>query len=119
MGPVVQHVDEQPDAPYEIRIYPGADAAFTLYEDDGRTYAYEQGECATTALRWNDAAKTLSIGDRRGGFPGMTGARTFRIVLVRPERGAGIAPVENADAEVRYVGNGIEIPLNLKSGGHK
>jgi len=41
LGPVIQSTDEAED-PLEIRIYPGADAAFSLYEDDGNTYAYEK-----------------------------------------------------------------------------
>lgn len=118
MGPLMQHVDEQPGAPYEIRIYPGADGAFTLYEDDGRTYAYEKGEFATIAMRWSDATKVLTLGERQGRFPGMIGERAFRIVVVHPKNGAGIAPVENVDADIRYVGQKVEISLNPKSGDH-
>jgi alpha-D-xyloside xylohydrolase len=44
----------------KLRIYPGADAQFTLYQDDGKTYGYEKGECRVTELRWNDATKKLS-----------------------------------------------------------
>jgi alpha-D-xyloside xylohydrolase len=38
-----------------IRIYPGADATFTLFSDDGTTYAYEKGAGSITHLRWDDA----------------------------------------------------------------
>jgi alpha-D-xyloside xylohydrolase len=40
----------------KIRVYPGADAAFTLFSDDGTTYAYEQGTGSITRMRWDDAA---------------------------------------------------------------
>ena len=43
MGPEVEFIGEQPDAPYEIRIYPGADASFTIYEDDGRYLRLRKG----------------------------------------------------------------------------
>jgi alpha-D-xyloside xylohydrolase len=43
-----------------VRIYPGADAYFTLYSDDGTTYAYEKGDFKITKLHWDDAAKKLS-----------------------------------------------------------
>jgi len=43
-----------------VRIYPGADADFTLYSDDGTTYAYEKGDFKITKLHWDDAAKKLS-----------------------------------------------------------
>ena len=39
-----------------VRVYPGADASFTLFSDDGTTYAYEKGAGSITHLRWNDAA---------------------------------------------------------------
>jgi alpha-D-xyloside xylohydrolase len=43
-----------------VRVYPGADAELTLYDDDGRTYAYEKGESRVTRLRWDDRAGRLS-----------------------------------------------------------
>jgi alpha-D-xyloside xylohydrolase len=46
----------QAQAIARIRVYPGADAAFTLFSDDGTTYAYEQGAGSITRLRWDDAA---------------------------------------------------------------
>ncbi|RZL36618.1 MAG: DUF5110 domain-containing protein [Rubrivivax sp.] len=82
MGPVIEHVGQQPGAPYDIRIYPGADAQFTLYEDDGETYRYERGERATVALRWDDARRTLHIGAREGRFPGLVAQRRFNVTLV-------------------------------------
>jgi alpha-D-xyloside xylohydrolase len=81
LGPVVQHTGEQPSAPVELRIYPGADATFTLYEDDGETYAYEHGERATCELTWDDAARTLRLGARQGSFPGMAPTRRFEVRL--------------------------------------
>lgn len=87
MGPVLQYVTEQPDAQYQIRIYPGANAQFTVYEDDGETYNYEQGQRSTYILTWDDAAKTLHISGRDGSFPKMTATRKLEIVLpVYPKR---------------------------------
>lgn len=82
LGPVVEHTGEHPDAPWEIRVYPGADADFTIYEDDGETYAYERGERATTALRWDDARRTLHIGARQGRYRGMVARRALRVRLI-------------------------------------
>jgi len=56
MGPVMQYATEKPDAPYEIRMYPGADAKFTLYEDDNETYNYEKGQYAVYDIVWDDSA---------------------------------------------------------------
>ena len=41
-------------------MYPGADASFTLFNDDGKTYAYEQGAGSVTELKWNEATGKLS-----------------------------------------------------------
>lgn len=44
----------------KLRIYAGASGDFTLYRDDGKTYAYEKGNCSITHLHWDDAAQKLS-----------------------------------------------------------
>ncbi len=82
MGPVQQYATERPEAPYEIRIYPGANARFTIYEDDNETYAYEKGAYATYELAWDEARQTLEIGNRKGAFPGLVSARTLNLVLM-------------------------------------
>jgi alpha-D-xyloside xylohydrolase len=51
---------KQPQAISKIRIYPGADASFTLFSDDGMTYAYEKGAGTITKLHWDDAARKLT-----------------------------------------------------------
>lgn len=84
MGPVVEYTGQNAHAPWEIRIYPGADASFTLYDDDGETYAYERGERTTTALRWDDARRTLHIGARQGRYPGMVTRRELQVRLMAP-----------------------------------
>ena len=61
LGPVKQYVDEAVDAPLEVVVYPGADGAFAIYEDDGKTFDYRKGAWMRTAMTWNDATRTLSI----------------------------------------------------------
>jgi alpha-D-xyloside xylohydrolase len=51
---------EQEQAIVKFRVYPGADGAFSLYNDDGKTYAYERGEGHMTRLTWNDATAKFS-----------------------------------------------------------
>jgi alpha-D-xyloside xylohydrolase len=50
----------QAQAIAKVRVYPGADAAFTLFQDDGNTYAYEKGDAKITRLHWNDTAHQLT-----------------------------------------------------------
>jgi alpha-glucosidase (family GH31 glycosyl hydrolase) len=61
LGPVKQYTDEQVDGPLTLWIYPGADANFTLYEDDGHTFNFRKGEFMKVAIRWNDAQRQLSL----------------------------------------------------------
>ncbi len=59
MGKLMEWATQKPADTIELRIYPGADASFTLYEDANDTYNYEKGEYATFTFNWNDASKSL------------------------------------------------------------
>ncbi len=108
MGPNVQYATQDPAAAYEVRIYPGADARFTLYEDDNETYAYEKGACATYDLVWNDTTKTLTVGARQGSFPGMTPRRDLKIVLMS-STGKGGVDVLPATKVISYTGKAAKV----------
>ena len=69
------------DVGVTILVYPGADATFTLYEDDGVTTAYKQGQQSRIQLQWDDAQRRLTIGGREGKYNGMPHSRTIRILL--------------------------------------
>jgi len=62
LGPVRQFVDEKVDGPLTISIYPGADASFLLYEDDGISFNYRKGEWMGIQMTWNDSSKMLNLG---------------------------------------------------------
>lgn len=81
IGPDVQYATEKPWDNLEIRLYPGADGSFTLYEDEGDNYNYEQGAYSEILFTWNDASRCLTIGARKGNFPGMLAQRNFTVVL--------------------------------------
>ncbi|MBO4896559.1 MAG: DUF5110 domain-containing protein [Prevotella sp.] len=81
LGPVMQYVGEKPWDNLEIRIYPGADAEFSLYEDEGDGYNYEQGYYSNIIFTWTDRTRTLHISARQGGFKGMILERKFTLVL--------------------------------------
>ena len=70
-GPEVQYATEKKWDDLEIRIYPGANGEFILYEDENDNYNYEKGAYSTITFTWNDAKRRLTINDRRGSFPGM------------------------------------------------
>merc|ERR1740123_556719 len=80
MGPFLQHTDEKPADPMEIRVYGGADASFTLFEDDGISTAYRRGQASTIKFLWDDAKRELTIGARQGSSPPELEVRTFSVV---------------------------------------
>ncbi len=101
LAPVMQYAAERQWDDLEVRIYPGANGEFTLYEDEGDTYRYEQGAYSTIKLRWNDKKRELSIDRRVGQFPGMLQSRTLRIRL------AGSSNVKT----VTYNGQALKVKL--------
>ena len=109
LGPVQEWSTEKPEDPIELRVYPGADGDFTIYEDENDTYNYEKGAYATIPIHWDDAGHTLTIGDRKGQFPGMIEKRTFRVVFVHENHGVGVDVTEDADKVVQYSGNQIAV----------
>ncbi len=94
-----QHVYDKADSVQEIRIYPGADASFTLYEDEGNNYNYEHGAYCNIKFRWDNGTHTLTIEDRQGEYPGMKQNRSFHI----------ISP--DTDKTIIYSGKKISIKL--------
>lgn len=103
-GPVIQYAAEKRD-PLEIRIYPGKDADFQLYQDGGDGYAYERGERATIDLHWNDREGVLVIGQRKGSFNGMPSTLQMNVVLVGPGRGIGTEESKTYESTLKYRGH--------------
>ena len=108
LGPHQQYATEKLD-PIELRMYTGANGTFTLYEDEGENYNYEQGVFSTIDFAWDEKKQTLTIGARKGRFPGMPEERKFDIVWVRQNHGVGIDPEQQPDIVVEYTGAKVEV----------
>jgi alpha-D-xyloside xylohydrolase len=104
IGPPVQYAAESPGAPIELRVYPGSDASFTLYEDENDTYDYEKGAYSTTRFDWSESLRRLTIGERRGTYPGMPAERVFRVVVVSDGHGVGPGATGEADRVAIHTG---------------
>jgi len=104
IGPTLRYAADKPDAPIELRIYAGADGEFSLYEDEGDGYGYEKGRFTTIPMRWDESRGTLTIGERKGNFPGMASSRRFHVVLVSAERGTGLYRADVNDVKLLYTG---------------
>ena len=100
LGPEMQYVGEKSWDSLELRVYPGADGSFTLYEDEGDSYNYEKGAYTTITFQWNNKARTLTIGDRQGRYEGMLQNRQFTVVLP-----------DGSSRQLDYNGNKITIEL--------
>lgn len=113
-GPKVQYSAQSNWDNLEIRIYPGSDGSFTLYEDERNNYNYEKGLYSEIPFHWNDATHTLTIEDRKGQYEGMLTSRTFRIVLVDAEKnmGLGIRQSGRFSKEITYSGSRISIKID-------
>jgi len=81
LGPVLQYTGQGPEDPLEVRVYPGADANFSLYEDAGDDYTYLDGKSSLITFSWNDKRRRLDIKGRTGSYPGMLQTRHFKIQL--------------------------------------
>ncbi|BCM88906.1 alpha-xylosidase BoGH31A [Abditibacteriota bacterium] len=81
LGPIMQSTTLGVPDPLEVRVYPGADATFSLYEDEGDNYNYQKGAFTRIPMNWNDKTSTLTISKRVGAFPGMLTTRHLNVVL--------------------------------------
>jgi alpha-glucosidase/alpha-D-xyloside xylohydrolase len=101
LGPVRQYTTERTDEPVSLTIYPGANGAFTLYEDDGRSFDYERGDWMGIDLRWNDAGRVLSMRLTPGSRFRPPASRRFRA------RVAG----SRVSRDIRFSGASLEVRL--------
>ncbi|MBN2426384.1 MAG: DUF5110 domain-containing protein [Calditrichaceae bacterium] len=104
MGPFIQYSTEKPADPIELRIYPGADGEFTLYEDENDNYNYEKGIYSTIQFQWNDTERSLTIGPRQGEFHGMLKNRKFNVTIVNDNHGSDIQICKIPDKTLKYNG---------------
>jgi alpha-glucosidase/alpha-D-xyloside xylohydrolase len=98
LDPVRQYTAESVAEPTTVRVYPGRDGTFRLYEDDGASLDYTRGKFTWTRFKWDDAARRLTI--EPDGEPGLAvGKRTFVVEVVG---GGKPRPVE-------YTGRRVEV----------
>lgn len=81
-GPAVQFAEEKKWDNLELKIYPAANGKFVLYEDENDNYNYERGVYSTITFEWDDKKKTLTIGERKGSYPGMLTNRKFTLSII-------------------------------------
>ena len=97
-GPALEYTEQPTDEPLEIRVFPGEDGSFALYEDAGDGYGYEKGEWSRIPMRWDDNARTLTLGERAGTWPGMPETKALLV------RAAGLG-----ERRVTYAGTALTL----------
>lgn len=106
----MQYTDEKQADVINLYVYAGENGEFTLYEDENLNYNYEKGQYAMIPITWDNASKTLTIGDRKGEFPGMLKNRKFNVILVSPDHAVGYSR-DAKGMEVAYDGKKTEVKL--------
>jgi alpha-D-xyloside xylohydrolase len=88
------------------------DAHFTIYDDEGDNYSYEQGFFARIPIDWDEQSQQLTIGSREGTYPGMPASREFRPIIVSEGR----AQLDHAQTpRVVYSGQKTVVDLSGKA----
>lgn len=111
MGPFAQYVDEKPDAPWELRVYPGRDGSVDIYQDKCDGYEYENGEYSWLPIRWDDKASKLIFAERIGDFPELVKTRQFDLVKVTRGKGVGVEIEKQVDKSTNYSGEELTVIL--------
>jgi len=110
-GPELQYTSEKPADTITLNIYTGSDASFNLYEDEGTNYNYEKGAYAIIPIKYSEASKTITIGDRKGSFNGMLSKRIFRINIIKPGQTKIPDLDTKSDKEIFYEGKRVSVKI--------
>jgi alpha-D-xyloside xylohydrolase len=97
LGPVKPYADAPSNAPMELRLYPGRDGDYALYNDSGDGYGYQHGAYTVIPIHWDDQRHVLEIAARKGRYPGMRESLRFRVTC-------GAAAGRGVSIDVTYSG---------------
>ncbi len=110
-GPEIQYTSQKPADPIVLYVYAGADGNFTLYEDEGTNYNYEDGAYCMIPFTYNDAGHTITIGARNGEYSGMIHDRVFRVVLVSKGKNVSLDFDAKPDKVIEYSGSEVTVQI--------
>lgn len=110
-GPKLQYSSEKPADTITLNIYTGADASFSLYEDEGTNYNYEKGAYAVIPIKYIEGTKAITIEERKGSFTGMLQKRVFRVNFLTRHEAKRFDPDMKSNKEVLYEGKRVIIKM--------
>jgi alpha-D-xyloside xylohydrolase len=108
-GHGIQHTGEGLNAPILLNVYTGADGSFELYEDDGLSHGYENGEWSRIPVRYEETRGLLHIGERVGGFEGMAAERRIGVRWISGADARAADFDVEPDAVLRYTGEPLSV----------
>lgn len=85
MGRDIEYTAQEQDGALVVNVYTGADAEFTLYEDEGTNYDYEKGAYTRIPMSWNEAEQCFTIYEQEGYYEGMYAERDITVRLISPK----------------------------------
>jgi alpha-D-xyloside xylohydrolase len=107
LGPAIEYTGQKPADTLTLYVYTGANASFTLYEDQGSDYSYEKGAWSMIPMHYEETTHTLQLDARQGSYPGMLTDRIFRIVWISPDHAEGLGLAQGV--AVAYHGQTLTI----------
>ncbi|UII23706.1 TIM-barrel domain-containing protein [Fulvivirga ligni] len=111
-GPEIEYTTQKPADEITLYVYQGADGEFELYEDENVNYNYEKGKFSTITFKYNEANKSLTIGESKGQFEGMLTERTFKVVPVSQSKAQPLNFNAQPQHTVKYTGKAVTLKLN-------
>ena len=111
VGPEIQYTSDKTEGPITLCIYTGADASFTLYEDEGVNYNYEKGDFTKIPFQYAQETGIFTIGAREGSFEGMATTREFQIRKITPQKPG--TPFTGGESLTTVIYNGEALTIQL------
>lgn len=96
----MQYTSEKPWDYLTLKVYPGKNAEFDLYEDEGDNYNYLDGKYSSIKISWNDRKRVLTIDNRKGSYEGMPAQRIFNVVMP-----------DGKTKEIKYYGKRVSVKM--------
>jgi alpha-D-xyloside xylohydrolase len=110
-GPEIKFATEKQADPVTLYVYTGKNGSFNLYEDENVNYNYEKGAYSIIPVSFDDISKTLTIGERKGSFPGMLQERNFKIVWITENKPEPFVLNTKTSENIKYSGKEVTVTM--------
>lgn len=91
--PDVEYLGARPFDRVILKVYPHGDSAYTMLDDDGESYEYENGGIASTLFESHerDGGVEVVVNPVQGSFKGMPSEREYSFRIQRDSRPASVS----------------------------